>query len=69
MMVVTATDDNPFFKKLSENIKGHTGIFIFDEDVGTIAALIEKGAGYEMTDISEVTRKDAPVPAVRAIKE
>jgi hypothetical protein len=42
-------------------------VFLFDEDEGGIAVLIKKGQGYELVDISEVIRKDAPSAKLRAV--
>lgn len=70
MVIILGNDDNPLFKKLSENIVGSTGIFIFNEDVdeGGIVVIVEKGQSYEYQDITETLRKNADIPTIKSIK-
>lgn len=68
MVIILGNDDNPLFKKMSENIIGSTGIFMFDEEDGGLAVIVEKGQGYEWQDITETLRKNAEAPTLKSIK-
>lgn len=59
MMLITV-NDNPNLEALNDFIVGGCGIFIFDEEFGTLAALIETREGFAFTDIHDCVRLGAP---------
>lgn len=68
MVIILGNDDSPLFKAISDNIVGSTGVFLFDEEDGGIAVIVEKDRGYAYLDITETIRKNAPESTLKAIK-
>lgn len=48
-----------------ENVKGSTGVAMFDTDTGVLMVLIEDDQGYDYQAIDETIRKDAELPSAQ----
>lgn len=68
MVIILGNEENPLFKAISDNIVGSTGIFMFEEEEGGLAVIVEKDRGYAYLDITETIRKNAETPTLKAIK-
>ncbi len=59
MLLITA-NENDVMKSLNDFIVGGTGVFVFDEDFGSLQALIETHEGFAFEDIHNCVRLGAP---------